>query len=217
MGRVIPEITCFDHQSDWEGVTVVVDQNQRPEAVHYAAHDHVINVPWATLQADVRRDQLWRYADGQDVANRPLVFVARGTHAAYPLPCKASTCDGNTAFEDNRHDGRHVWPDRACTVSGCIEGFPRTAQDTADAGWNAFDGHWGTAVCVANVYCARSNAPRSPGRQARYKRPWCYDFAIGTDRRHPSAVKATPLACAKQAKRRNGDPTQALLPSSGDR
>ena len=29
-GFVIPEITCFDHQSDWEGVTVVVGKDQNP-------------------------------------------------------------------------------------------------------------------------------------------------------------------------------------------
>jgi hypothetical protein len=82
---------------------------------------------------------------------------------------------------------------------------------TDDAGWNAFDGHWGTAVCVAKVYCARSNAPQSPGKQERYKRPWCYDFAVDTDLRHPRVVRPTPPACAKQPKRTNDHPAQSLL------
>ena len=186
-GLVIPEITCFDHQSDWEGVTVVVDDNKNPVAVHFAAHSHVINVPWSTLQAATAGKALQPFAAGRDVANHPLVFIARGTHAAYPLPCRESTCAGDSAFEDNRHDGAHVWPEEPCTPSGCVTAFPRTAHGAADASWNAFDGHWGSAVCVAKVYCARSSAPRAPANQGRFKRPWCYDFAAGANpaRPHP--------------------------------
>jgi hypothetical protein len=194
-GLVIPEITCFDHQSDWEGATVVVDEHQKPEAVHYAAHDHVIDVPWTTLQAAVEGKTLQPYVAGRGVANRPLAFVARGTHAAYPLPCPASTCSGDTVFEDNRHDGGHVWPEEACSGERCVTAFPRPANGVGNASWNAFDGYWGSAVCVAKAYCARSNAPRAPGRQERYKRPWCYDFATGNDLRHPRPVKSLPREC----------------------
>ena len=194
-GLVIPEITCFDHQSDWEGVTVVVDESQNPVAVHFAAHNHVIDVPWTTLQTAVAGKTLKPYANGHDVANHPLVFVARGTHAAYPLPCRSSTCAGDTVFEDNRHDGAHVWPEEACSPQGCVTAFPRAAKGTGDASWNAFDGHWGSAVCLAKIYCARSSAPRAPWRQGRYQRPWCYDFATGTDLRHPRAVKPPLLGC----------------------
>jgi hypothetical protein len=192
-GLVIPEITCFDHQSDWEGATVVVDERQDPVAVHFAAHDHVVDVPWATLQAAMSGPALRPYAAGRDVADHPLVFVALGTHAAYPLPCLSSTCAGNTVFEDNRHDGRHAWPDAPCSAPGCVTAFPQPANGAGTASWNAFDGHWGSAVCVANVYCARSAAPRAPGRQARYQRPWCYDFAAGADLRHPRPAK--PAGC----------------------
>jgi hypothetical protein len=198
-GLVIPEITCFDHQSDWEGVTVVVDEAQNPVAVHYAAHDHVIEVAWSTLQAAVGTT-LRPYAAHRDVANRPLVFVARGTHAAYPLPCKSSTCNGNSTFEDNRHDGHHAWPEEPCSGEKCVTAFPRTAANAADASWNAFDGHWGSAVCVAKVYCARSNAPAAPGTQGRYQRPWCYDYATGSDLRHPHAVDPPPHGCEKKTK-----------------
>jgi hypothetical protein len=193
-GFVIPEITCFDHQSDWEGVTVVVDRNQEPVAVHYAAHSHVVRVPWKTLQAALTGPAMRRFAGHPDAAQRPFVFVARGTHAAYPLPCSTSICSGDEVFEDNRHDGAHEWPEgRECSVEGCVSGFPRTAGDTRDASWNAFDGHWGSAICVAKVYCARSGAPRAPGTQNRYKRPWCYDFEVTTNLRDPRPAK--PAAC----------------------
>jgi hypothetical protein len=194
-GLVIPEITCFDHQSDWEGVTVVVDEHSKPVAVHYAAHNHVIDVPWSTLEAAAARRSLRRYAAGRDVVSRPLVFVARGTHAAYPLPCRSSTCNGDTVFEDNRHDGAHAWPEVPCSSDGCVSAFPRAARGAGSASWNAFDGHWGSAVCFAKVYCARSSAPKAPGRQGRYKRPWCYDFTTGADLRRPRPVKALPPGC----------------------
>jgi hypothetical protein len=191
-GLVIPEITCFDHQSDWEGVTVVVNRGGDPVAVHYAAHNHVIDVPWTTLQAALAGRALQPFVTGHDVANHPLVFVARGTHAAYPLPCRTSTCGGDSAFEDNRHDGHFTWPETACSTQACVTAFPRAAGG-GDASWNAFDGHWGSAVCVAKVYCARSSAPRAPGRQGRYQRPWCSDFEVGSDLAAPRPV--TPPGC----------------------
>jgi hypothetical protein len=197
-GLVIPEITCFDHQSDWEGVTVVVEQGDDPVAVHYAAHNHVIAVPWATLQAAVSQRTLRPFAAGRDVANRPLVFVALGTHAAYPLPCRASSCNGDSAFEDNRHDGQRAWSEEPCSVGGCVSPFPRAVDGVSDASWNAFDGHWGSAVCVAKVYCARSAAPRAPGTQGRYKRPWCYDYEIGLNLNRPRAVKPLPPGCGNK-------------------
>jgi hypothetical protein len=196
-GFVIPEITCFDHQSDWEGVTVVVDHDVKPVAVHYAAHKNVIAVPWKTLETAVKRAPLARYAAGRDVTNRPLVFVALGTHAAYPLPCRASPCDAHSVLEDNSHDGGHEWPeDHPCAAGGCVSPFPVTG-DGGVASWNAFDGYWGSAACVAKVYCARSNAPRAPGRQNRYKCPWRYDLVVvAGDLRHPRPVKPPPPKCA---------------------
>ena len=196
-GLVIPEITSFDHQSDWEGVTVVLDEDKRPVAVHFAAHNHVINVPWSTLQAALSgKGRLRRYAGHPDVAERPLVFVARGTHAAYPLPCDSSTCEGDTAFEDNRHNGQHEWPEQPCSTDACVTAFPRTPSG-GDASWNAYKGQWGSAVCIAkDIYCARSNAPKAPGTQGRYMRPWCYDFETRTSlrERHP----AKPRECRKK-------------------
>jgi hypothetical protein len=190
-GMVIPEITCFDHQSDWEGVTVVVDGAGNPVAVHYAAHSHVIDVPWPALQAAVRAPALQRFARYGDLTKQPLVFVARGTHAAYPVPCRLSTCNGDSAFEDNSHDGGNPWP---CTGTACVAPFPRTAAG-GNASWNAFDGRWGSAVCVAKVYCARSHAPRAPGRQGRFMRPWCFDFAVAGDLNRPRPVRPRPPGC----------------------
>jgi hypothetical protein len=191
-GLVIPEITCFDHQSDWEGVTVVVTQSGQPMAVHFAAHSDVVDVPWATLQAAYKTSELSPFAEGRDTADHPLVFVARGSHAAYPTPCAQSDCPGNSVLQDNSHDGDRPWPDVPCSNAACVTGFPVAADGTA-ASWNAFDGYWGSAVCIAGIYCARSNAPRAPGRQGRYRKPWCTDYVVRNDIHNP--VPFTPPAC----------------------
>lgn len=192
-GLVIPEITCFDHQSDWEGVTLVV-AGGTPQEVHFAAHSDVINVPWSTLQAAYRTHALAPFIKGRDTANHPLIFIALGSHAAYPTPCFTSNCPGNSVLEDNTYNGAHAWPDGPCSAPGCVAGFPVTANG-ADASWNAFDGYWGSAVCIAGgIYCARSNAPRAPGRQGRYRKPWCTDYVVRGDIRDP--VKFVPPACA---------------------
>jgi hypothetical protein len=188
-GLVIPEITCFDHQSDWEGVTVVVDGHGTPQRVHYAAHNFVVDYPWAQLQrafAALPR----RFTAGRDVTSHPLVFIARGTHAAYPYPCASATCDGNSVFEDNRHDGGRPWTCQA----GCVTAFPRTPAGRA-AAWNGFDGRWGSAICVAHFYCARSEAPRSPGRQHRFQKPWCFNYEAGPNLRRPRPVQPPLKGC----------------------
>lgn len=192
-GLVIPEITCFDHQSDWEGVTLVVAGGQ-PKEMHFAAHSDVIDVPWATLQAAYNTPELAPFVKGRDTANHPLIFIALGSHAAYPTPCFTSNCPGNSVLEDNTYDGAHAWPDAPCSTPGCVTGFPVAANGT-DASWNAFDGYWGSAICIAGgIYCARSNAPRAPGRQGRYRKPWCTDYIVRGDIHDP--VKFVPAACA---------------------
>lgn len=192
-GLVIPEITCFDHQSDWEGATLVVAGGQ-PQEMHFAAHSDVINVPWSALQATYKTRELAPFVKGRDTVNHPLIFVALGSHAAYPTPCFTSNCPGNSVLEDNTYNGAHAWPEGPCSTPGCVTGFP-VAANGSDASWNAFDGSWGSAVCIADgIYCARSNAPRAPGRQGRYHKPWCTDYVIRGDIHDP--VKFVPAACS---------------------
>jgi hypothetical protein len=50
-------------------------------------------------------------------------------------------------------------------------------------------------LAASEIYCARSAAPRAPGQQGRYKRPWCNDYAVSTDLRRPHPVKPLPAGC----------------------
>lgn len=58
------------HEGDWEMVTIELDPTDRPLRAGYSAHETGSWRPWE----EVRRDS---------VSRRPLLFVARGSHAGY--------------------------------------------------------------------------------------------------------------------------------------
>jgi lysophospholipase L1-like esterase len=193
-GFVIAGLTCFDHQSDWEGVTIVLDGDapgKPPLAVSYAQHDGVVRYTWPALQ------RLWdggdrdRFGKRVKTGIRPLVFVANGTHASYPTSCAERHCrvggvpgiPATRPIKEASHDGLKEWPpaEAASCPTFCLSALP-TRNGGADAArWNAFSGFWGTKNCVLGIVCASSKPPQSPGLQDRYERPWCaqviFDFA----------------------------------------
>jgi hypothetical protein len=182
-GLVIPGISCFDHQSDWEGVTVVLDRTvpgraPKPVAVHYAQHSAVSRYDWADLTGAWTQDaSLARLrASTPGGAARPLVFVARGTHAAYPLPCpRLRPCTQVAAdLDENPHDGKLGWAGNsvACGTHPCLSLLPTALGGRAPALWNAFEGAWGERHCFLTYYCDSASPPAAPGRQGRYRRPW---------------------------------------------
>jgi hypothetical protein len=60
------------------------------------------------------------------------------------------------------------------------------------ATWNAFDGLWGSADCLAGAYCDRSDPPASPAQQPRFVAPWCSDFhQVG-----PGLTRWQPTGCS---------------------
>jgi len=186
-GLVIPGISCFDHVSDWEGVTVVLDRTRpgiepRPVAVHYAQHSSVVRYEWPALEAAWREDDTARaiLVETADEAPRPLVFVASGTHASYPLPCpdKPDCRQVVGGAEENEHDGELPWAGNttlACGTASCLQMLPTSRGGRDPALWNAFEGAWGTRNCFMTYYCDSSSPPAAPGRQGRYQRPWEHD------------------------------------------
>lgn len=184
-GFVIAEITCHDHQSDWEGVTVVGKlgsgaQPPEPVAVHYSAHNGRTRYEWKTL------NEIWKgledergrpFEPGVDTSTHPLVFVALGTHASYPHICRREHCDEGSPLNDKRHDGKRRWfgnddADPRCTP-GCLAALPTAGGGTRPARWNAYDGVWGRARCELWIFCNQTDGPQSPGQQKRYEEPWC--------------------------------------------
>ncbi|MGH3022079.1 MAG: hypothetical protein ACRDNI_00350, partial [Gaiellaceae bacterium] len=196
-GLRTPPFTCQEHSGDWEGVTVVLEpcpaESQtcvdvagtllEPEAVRYAQHEHVVPYSWDELE------QLWRElprptsaalgpvweSSVREAAEagdpRPLVFVARNSHASYPFACFRSCRQETRDLPEARFDGGQPWTHNPDECDGCVKPLPVTAAGEP-ALWNAFSGRWGAQRCIlAGAYCDLSGAPRGPSHQTRYRDP----------------------------------------------
>ncbi len=154
-------LTCFDHESDWEGVTVVLRRTGRrlsPEAVHFAQHDSVVTY--------ARRDVEWR-------DDHPAVYVARGSHASYPSACSDNCSQVAHDRREGSHGGTAEWAnndDRNCSGI-CLKPLP-VRRNGHPALWNAFPGRWGVYQCILKTFCDGGPPPKSPSLQDRYRRPW---------------------------------------------
>lgn len=184
-GLFIPGKTCFDHVSDWEGLTVVIDRTTEVpvvEAVHYAQHEHVVRYEIDELREHWRGDpQYAPFLDSSpDADARPLAFSARGTHATYPNRCTRNCRQVDAGPEEKAHDGGVEWVGNthACGSAACLLPLPTRRGGTRPALWNAFEGAWGEQRCVLRYYCDSGSPPKAPGQQDRYKDPTDFD---GTD------------------------------------
>lgn len=143
------------HEGDWEGVTVIVDPaGRRVDAVHFAAHA-----------------SSWRYpasVSTLDGARHVRVYLARGSHAAYPRPCLSACHQTESILPEGRFNGRRAWVanDPAVCASRCVKLFP--------ASWNGWNGLWGVPRS------ALFPPPRTPAFQGRYQHPFA---ATATGRR----------------------------------
>ena len=168
--RVI--VACGDHEGDWEGVTVVTGDRPpyRLEYVGFASHSGVFRYP---------REQL------ETSGERPVVYIAKGSHASYPRPCSGRDCRqqlkfGSVGRPEERYDGVKRWGrnrDEDCERGvRCLQPLPQI--DLApQSSWNAFAGLWGFRCARIGRSCPMEKGPRSPSRQERYREPWC--FSIG--------------------------------------
>jgi hypothetical protein len=182
-GMVIVGVTCLDHVSDWEGMTVVVERSAgraRPIAVHYAQHESVVRYDWTALRAQWDRDTTLAdlFARLPDHAERPVVWIASGTHAGYARRCPKSCRQVAADLEERPHDGRLPWVGNdtaVCLRVGCLLNLPTAAGGRGPASWNAFAGPWGSRNCWMRYFCDSATPPPAPGGQDRYRDPGRYD------------------------------------------
>ncbi len=179
-GLVIARVTCHSHVSDWEGLTVVIDRTEAEPsvvAVNYGQHDSVVRYGWKNLRAIWDRHRAsFEDLGADDRRNRPLAYVAKGSHATYPLPCLAKSCAQVAGGpQDSRHDGRLAWlgnyNSNTCETAGCVRELPTAERGQKAALWSAFEGLWGSDHCALTYYCDASRPPPAPGRQGRYRSP----------------------------------------------
>ena len=171
-GFSVTDVDCFDHESDWEGVTVEVGADgEPPPYVFYAQHSNVVRLSWGELKAGWRGLRQKSLVDARN-AHHPLVFVARASHASYRNPCSDQACfEYGSVLPEGEHNGAGAWSGNEDTVCAgvCLKPLPIT-RDGEPATWNAFSGPWGTQKCIlAGTFCDRGEAPYSPAYQWRYK------------------------------------------------
>jgi hypothetical protein len=174
---------CFEHEGDWEGVTVVTSVEPDPTVywVGYGGH----NYPPRRYSADALR-QANRFTSGNHIG----VYVAAGTHAAYSFPCdeddvgcsQDNESGGVGGLPEAQHGGEDGWSrnaDSEC-ASDCVQPLPEGSATPTDlpnpAGWTNWSGYWGNPCdsfgSFSSPGCGRAAGPQSPGRQGRYTTPW---------------------------------------------
>ena len=140
------------HESDWEGVTVIVNRaGTRVLEVHFAAHTDV-----------------WRYdADvPQIVDGRVKVYVSNGDHAAYPRRCTRLCRQTNPTLPEARFGGERSWIGNS--AAGCRSRCVHLLLGDGDLPhrWAKWDGRWGAPTVPA------FSPPRTPTFQRRFLDPF---------------------------------------------
>jgi hypothetical protein len=170
-----PLLSGGKHEGDWELVQILLDAGEQPVQAVYAQHKGGESRPWSQVRKPASS------------AATPLVYVARGSHAAYFTPGSHWT----GVWFDNA-DGKGPQIDPAVVVLG-----------DATPGWAVWPGLWGDTKPTSSPIDASS--PRGPGGHASWRNP---ALLAGTAARAAGAAKPAPPptpAAPKIAARREGD------------
>ncbi len=176
-GLSIAEGSCFDHQGDWEGITVSLVNKDgagtKGGFVSYTGHGWPgYRYRWETLRGQGSTAK----------GTHPVVYVAFGSHASYPKRCprhcfqldfRHPLAGFHVPLPDGQHDGTEDWQlnNAIGFFCGCLEELP-SAFDGRPVSWNAFRGQWGAPACTFVLKsCTRSLGPPSPAHQPRFSDP----------------------------------------------
>jgi hypothetical protein len=120
---------AFDHEGDWEHVTVRLDAAGRPVGAWFARHADASPGPWFAWESLARED------------GHPVVLAARGTHASYALADEAPAWERVCPERDLARAagaGCRVW--RTSDVGHMVNVGERAAPRAAFLAW---PGRWG--------------------------------------------------------------------------
>lgn len=132
-----PLITGGKHEGDWELVQLELGQDERPTRAVMSQHKEAEIQPWAKVTKH---------------GARPLVYIARGSHANY--------------FSSGTHWTGH-WFDQADGKGPRID--PTVEIVTTDAPkWLLWSGRWGDTTAGGPI---DSNSPTSPGVRPHWSDP----------------------------------------------
>jgi hypothetical protein len=161
----------------------VGDERLAPQEVRYGQHEHIVSYDWdetlvplwdsLPIPRSVALGAIWMEVVTPAIraaGARPIVFVARNSHASYPNPCFSGCEQEARDLPEAPHNGAVVWVHNAA-CDDCVKRLPLTRQGEP-ALWNAFPGSWGEQSCIlAGAYCDLSGAPKGPSFQERYQDP----------------------------------------------
>jgi hypothetical protein len=158
---------CDEHEGDWEGVTVVTPPHDERHIgyVIYAAHKGTFRYG-GPPQLQVRKK------------THPVVYLAEGSHAAYPRACAracrqppALAIDGIIEMPEANYDGLASWGRNAKSCMPNARGSCLLSLDKQP--WTHWRGQWGAGCTAACDGVRLASSPHSPGVQQRYQTPWC--------------------------------------------
>lgn len=138
------------HEADWEGATVFL-HNGTPIGVSYSQHQGRKWTPWSSTSAS---------------AGSPIVYVARGSHANYPLP--------------GRYAIRVCWTlgGRHCTLTQKLDDATGTgatlapsAYDLQPLGGAGYTGSWGSGNYILGIGLTKDRIS-DPRRRSDYSDPF---------------------------------------------
>lgn len=177
----------FNHEGDWEGMTVAVSPAGHPETFDFASFSQ--HGPWHNyLRENLRCDGNETGSCGSAGNHSGLrvdAFVANGSHANYADTCREIVIpcfQTNSGFLENGHDGSKSWGNNDAAPHLALERMP------ASGSWVDWPGQWG--VDGAGLRGALPGGPSSPGNQrGHFERPWENECA---DDGCPVAPKVDP-------------------------
>jgi hypothetical protein len=150
---------AFDHDGDWEHVTVKLDGAGRPEGAFYSRHEDSAPGPW------------FGWAELSREGDHPVVLSGRGTHASYPSPDEAPFWERTCNTADPRDAAA-----RGCTVWRTWTSGERGVENVGERGaprspFLAWPGRWGTTGAFG--LDTRHAAPPGPA----FQHGWCSEGA----------------------------------------
>jgi hypothetical protein len=138
-----PFVAAGLHEGDWETVQIRLGADGKPNHAVYAQHAHA-------------RDRAWDHLELVPETERPVVYVARGSHASYFEAGRQST---GVWFDFA--DGKRQSPARQRLV--------HVVDGDATFRWVRWPGHWGDTPKTGGI--APADSPRSPGVRRHWRDP----------------------------------------------
>lgn len=134
------------HEGDWEMVQFRMDDGAgHPDIAVYAQHSYAELRPWEEVE---------RFQPGDE---RPIVYVARGSHASY--------------FEAGFHQ-TEAWYDLADGKRRMQHRPKLEILKTDTPAWTRWPGHWGDTLPSKRVTkVIESNSPTGPGAKKQWTDP----------------------------------------------